>query len=500
VSEPEVVDGYGGWRVPRSPGIVGLDLAGSVILIGGVLVVIVTIMFGGIWIALGMLALLGLVLGLMMVKDRHGVNGVQRLGTRIGWRATRRAGSHQYRSGPIGKTRHGACQLPGLMARTQLHEFNDSWGRPFAVISLPTRGHYAIVFSAQPEGGSLVEHEQQEQWVARFGLALSALGEEDGLIGAQITVETNPDTGRELKDEVLRRLDPDAPDLARRALLEVADTYPAGSAHTRAWITFVFASELDGRRLSVNEFGQAVKPRVRALGERFHGAGVGAVQPLSAQEVCELTRVAYDPAAGPLIEENRLAGIPTPLRWGDVGPTGHETGWDHYRHDSGLSMTWGMTVAPRGIVQSSVLARLLEPSRRVARKRVTLIYRLLDPGEAALQVEKDQRSAEFNVKTARRAGTAVEAEHRKARQTAQEQERGAGLVDFSILVTATVDGTDPDAKAIAEATITNLAPTARIALRKLYGSQDSAFAGALPLGVLLPEYLRVPRAVRRAAA
>ena len=37
-----------------------------------------------------------------------------------------------------------------------------------------------------------------------------------------------------------------------------------------------------------------------------------------------------------------------------------------------------MTQAPRGLVQSGVLARLLAPHRDIARKRVTLLYRPID--------------------------------------------------------------------------------------------------------------------------
>jgi hypothetical protein len=33
-------------------------------------------------------------------------------------------------------------------------------------------------------------------------------------------------------------------------------------------------------------------------------------------------------------------------------------------------------------------------------------------------------------------------------------------------------------------------------LRVVYGSQDSAFAAALPLGLVLPKHLRVPGEVR----
>lgn len=240
MNEIRVVEGYSHWRVPRSPGIAGLDLAGSVLLIGGVLLVIVTIMFGGLWLALGMLVILGVALAMMMVKDRHGINGVARVSTRMAWRSTRRSGARQYRSGPLGKTLHGGCELPGLLSKTELSEFNDSWGQPFAVLSLPTRGHYAIVFSVQPEGGSLVDHDQQEQWVARYGMALSQLGEENGVIGCQVTVETGPDSGRELHDQVVRRLDPNAPELARRALMELTETYPASSC-----------------RLGINDFRRA---------------------------------------------------------------------------------------------------------------------------------------------------------------------------------------------------------------------------------------------------
>jgi hypothetical protein len=491
---------YGNWRVPKSPGIAGLDLLGSVLLLGGVLTVIVTIMFAGLFPALGLLMILGLTLGMLTIKDRHGINGAQRIATRRGWRTAYKTRQHQYRSGPIGRVRHGACQLPGVLAPTKLTEFADSWGRPFAVLSLPTPGHYSITFSAQPEGGSLVDREQTDEWVARFGLALAQLGEEVGVIAAAVTIETVPDTGRELYQQVARRIDPNAPALARATLLEVTDRYPAGSAQTRAWITLVFASELDGKRLKVDEFANAVKPRVRALGESFHGSGVGLVQPLSAQELCETARIAFDPAVGELLEANRLDGVETPLRWSEVGPTGHQAGWDSYLHDSGLSVTWGMTIAPRGTVQSSVLTKLLAPSSRVARKRVTVIYRVIDPGDAATLVERDQRTAEFNLGTARRKSKSKIAEVEKADQTAKEQERGAGLVDFAMLVTATVDANDPDAKAIAEAAIDNLASTARITLRKLYGSQDSAFAASLPLGVLLPDYLRVPKLVQKATA
>ena len=65
-----------------------------------------------------------------------------------------------------------------------------------------------------------------------------------------------------------------------------------------------------------------------------------------------------------------------------------------------------------------------------------------------------------------------------------------------MIVTATALSFEqlPDVKAA----IDNLAATARIQLRPVYGSQDSAFAAALPLGLVLPKHLRVPSEIRAA--
>ena len=65
------------------------------------------------------------------------------------------------------------------------------------------------------------------------------------------------------------------------------------------------------------------------------------------------------------------------------------------------------------------------------------------------------------------------------------------------MVTATVDGNDATARQVARATVETLGQTGRLMLRPLYGSQDSAFVGALPIGVALPEYMAVPREIRR---
>ena len=67
-------------------------------------------------------------------------------------------------------------------------------------------------------------------------------------------------------------------------------------------------------------------------------------------------------------------------------------------------------------------------------------------------------------------------------------------MNFAMLVTATV--TDLDRSADARAAIDNISATARVTLRPVYGSQDSAFAAALPLGFVLREHIQIPAEIR----
>ena len=163
-----------------------------------------------------------------------------------------------------------------------------------------------------------------------------------------------------------------------------------------------------------------------------------------------------------------------------------------------------MSVAPRGTVRSSVLEHLLAPHPRIDRKRVTMLYRPVDSARAARIVEQDKRNADVRATSTKRPSSRVLVEQRAATATADEEAAGAGLLSFGMLVTATVasTGTDPvNGEAALEdamATVDNLAATARLTLRPAYGSQDSAFTAALPLGLHLPAHLKVPDSIREA--
>lgn len=489
---------YGNWRKPQSAGIGQFGLIGTGLLLGSLIVVILTVGIFGILPALVVGLVLSLMLTTLVIRDRHGRTLLQRAAVRIGWRRARSSGSHLYRSGPLGQNPWGTFQLPGLAARSTLSEGRDAWDRPFALLHMPTTNHYTVVFGTEPDGASLVDQRDVDVWVAHWGEWLASLAEEPSLVAASVTVETAPDSGARLHREVNARIDPSAPDIARAMLEEVMETYPAGSATIKAYValTFTAAPRDGGKRRDTQDVARDLAARLPGLTQGLSGTGAGAARPLSAQQLCEVVRVAYEPRAAPLIDEAYSAGTVPELDWSDVGPAATEARWDSYRHDGATSITWSMSAAPRSAVQSSVLLRLLLPHRDIARKRVTMLYQPMPSAAAARTVEADKRNADFRVSSADRPSARALREKAAADKTAQDEASGNGLVSFGMLVTATsLHHTDLDDL---EAAIRNLAGAARITLRPVYGSQDSAFAACLPLGLVLPKHLKVPAELRAA--
>lgn len=481
---------YGNWRKPTSPGIGRLGLLGTLILLGG-LVTAVLAMLMSLMAGIVVMVVTAVVLAPLLIQDRHGRTALQAMTARIAWWRGRSQGWHLYRSGPLGITAHGSFRLPGLLAPSKLVTAQDSYGRPFAMVVMPQTGHYTAVLECGADGAALVDQDQVDTWVAHWGQWLASLSFEPGLVAASVTIETAPDLGHRLEREVSTSLAPDAPALAAQALREIITTYPSGSAQvsTRIAVTYSAMPRPGAKKRTLEEMAREVGTRLPGLTSNLAMTGAGTARPMTAEDLTAAVRIAYDPDTQRLLE----AADPGELSWDDAGPAAAQEAWDHYRHDSGLSITWGMSEAPRGEVLSNVLTGLVSPHRDIARKRVTLLYRPHDPGTAARIVERDRKDARFRISganAAARDAIAVAA----ADQSAREEAKGAGLVRFAMLVTATVRSAD-DLKTAAAA-IDTLAPPARVQLRRVYGAQAAAFAAALPVGIVLPSHLQVPSIIR----
>lgn len=484
-SETVRVRTYGNFRRPTTAGLLGLGSWGTGTLFAGLIMVVLVVMTAGLFWGAAAFAAMSVVLAAVALRDQHGSSVLDRVTAwAVHHRAVRR-GATLYRSGPLGSTPWGTCQLPGLAAGLRLSEHRDAYARDFALIHCPATATYTVVIACEPDGAALVDQPQIDSWVADWGHWLDSLGEEPGVEAASVTIETAPDSGHRLVHEINGSLDPGAPAFAKAMLAEIAATYPTGSSTIQAWVTITFqAVSISGKRRSATEVGRDLAARLPGLTGALASTGAGATRLVDAAELCEIVRIAYDPITATQIASAHTADEVVDLDWADVGPVAHQSDWDAYRHDSGWSVTWQMSQPPRGNVQSSVLARLLAPHPRVDRKRVTLLYRPINPAVAAAMVEADLRAARFRATSTERPTARSVIDTRSAEATAAEEAAGAGLLNFSALITATV--TDQDRLPEARAAVDTLAATARLRIRPCYGAQVAAFAAALPLGLIQP--------------
>ncbi|MEU6602921.1 SCO6880 family protein [Streptomyces flaveolus] len=486
---------YGNWRRPRRPGLGPLGLVGTFGVFGG-LVLTLLVSLISLVAAIVVVVPLAFVLAPLTVRTQDGRNLYQLLALRVGWFRRRAKGAHTYVSGPLSQRPGGRYRPPGLLSQVTVSEGHDAYDRAFGVLHHPGRNLYTIVLGCEPDGGSLVDPDQVDIWVASWGQWLARLSHEPQLRGASVIVETAPDPGTRLANEVLPRIREDAPAAAQAVMREVVERYPSASSEMHTYIALTYGVPA-GQKRQQSEIITELAIRIPGLLAGLVGAGGGTAYPLSAERISEVVRVAYDPAVAGEVLSVRAQHGGTGLEWEDAGPAATYETVNSYQHDSGVSRTWMLTLAPRGTVQSNVLRGLLEAAPGTRRKRVALVYRPIDPATSARIVEADRRAAQFMATSGKgmvqaRAASEVQA----AEQTAAEEAAGAGLVEFSLMVTVTVDSQEQ----LADATVTvrNLQAAARLALRPADRMQAAAFTCTLPVGVLPWEQTLVPQALQEA--
>jgi hypothetical protein len=486
---------YGNWRRPRRPGLGPFGLVGTIGLFGG-LVLDLLVSLISLQITLVVIVIQCVFLLPLAVRTQDGRNVYQLTALRIGWFRRKAKGVTTYVSGPLSQRPGGKFRPPGLLSRVKVTEGRDAYDQPFGVLHHPSRNLYTIVLGCEPDGGSLVDPDQIDNWVAAWGHWLARLSSEPNLRGASVIVETAPDTGTRLANEVLPRIDPGAPAAARAVMEEVVQRYPTASSEMHTYLTLTYGMPPGQKRKSEDIIAD-LAIRIPGLLDGVVRAGGGPAAPLSAENIAEVVRVAYDPAvAGDVLEARAVHGG-TGLDWDDAGPAAAVEKVNAYQHDSGVSRTWMLTLAPRGTVRAQVLRGLLEDAPGTRRKRVALLYRPIDPATSARIVEADRRAAQF-MATSRRGMVQARAanEVRAAEQTAVEEATGAGLVEFSLMVTVTVDS-DAELED-ANVTVRNLLAGARLLMRPADRMQAAAFSCTLPVGILPWEHTLMPRELKEA--
>lgn len=481
---------YGGWRRRRGIGLFGLGAGGTAGVLGTLLILIILAAVNPATLAYAAPPVLaGGALGLARPGGEPlAVTALRR--ARWQYAASRRY--TRYRAHVVAE-HSPAYRLPGVLAPLELADAEDGYGGRYGLVHDRRTGLLTAALRVIPASTWLANRADADTWVANWGGWLASLGYLPAVRHVTVTVDTAPEPGTSLADSVAASLDPAAPLAARQIMGELAAAAPAAAADvdTRVSVSFdpkAFPGAPGDMTAAAAETGRALYGLESALGT----CGVTVLGRATASEIAGLVRTAFDPASRG--EVNRLLaaarnGGPG-LDWAEAGPVGAQEEPGCYRHDSGISVTWAWSQAPRQNVTADVLARLVAPGRWP--KRVALQYRPFGASQATRVLESEVNAAQFRATYRRRTGrdeTARDA-HDQARavQAAAEEAAGAGVCLVSAYVTVTVAAETDLPQAVAETEAS--AESSRIRLRRMTYAQAAGHAATLGVGICPAELAR----------
>lgn len=473
---------YGNTFKPRTFGLGKFDRKGTMVLGGAVFAGFIGInIFQSLGVKIIVIFTLLLIGILTYARDKHGMTAMDRLTERSQHMLNRFKRRNIYKAPLTGST-----PLPPPLASTYLSEHVDGYGRAFALVHYPEVSQVAVVLHCQPTGGELYDEEVINQMVAAWGGFGAAFTDQPGVAQYTATVETGPSYGYSDARAVEGFIDPTAPELAQQITRETAAQGTAATNATTVNVTVTFNISTKALRATKNpESADAmiagdVKLRLPFLIEQLKSAGGGLVRPATKEDLPESVRLAYDPKMAETLESARASGTVANIDWVESGPASAIAAWDHYVHDSGVSVTFRMTAAPQGTITHDSFSALFGPHPSIHRKRVVLIRHVIDSADGI-----DIAESAFNNARTRAEGTRATATDLTAKNIAErvrnEVTDGSPLEKFTVLITITVlDPEDlPDAVAAVEH---SLARMARIRTRIMYGSQELGFAAGLGIG------------------
>ena len=372
--------------------------------------------------------------------------------------------------------------LPGVLAPLRPLEIDDGRGGRHALLWHRGTGDLTAVLRCSPIGLDLADPDRADAWVASWGALLADLGYQPLVRHLAVTVDTAPTGGATVRDHVAAALDPGAPGLSRRIMAELADLTPATTAETHTWVAVCLdPTRATPRPQDLLAAAVEVGQRLPGIENQLAACGVAVLGRAGTGWLTGRIRAAFDPHARPVVPgepDDRQA-----LAWTEAGPVAASERWEHYRHEGGLSVTWGLREAPRQAVAAAVLAPLLAPGPFP--RRVTWLYHPYPADQAASRVENEITSGQVRrawAERTRRDETQRERDDRgRAIQSAREEAEGAGLGRFTLYVTTTV--LDDEHLPAAVADVEQRAGQAKLRLRRLRGAQAAGFAAGLGIGI-----------------
>ncbi|WP_424216688.1 SCO6880 family protein (plasmid) [Streptomyces sp. BI20] len=488
-----------GFRARHSYGVAGLSKSGTLVTVGALSLAafLCTVVPSSLFLTLPVI-----LVGVALANTRlHGMSALAYHLAAHRWRRASHAEETSFRR--VLLPFPDALELPGPAAATTLLRAHDPiTGRSVGVVHDRRTGHMSLTTLLAPAGSLTAPLLTVENQVRGWAGVLDGMAGDPRVKGASVTIQITPGAGEALADDVALRADPDAPPLARALLEELVRTTPRATASVVPWLT-VTVDPRPASGLSAEDAASLSpsRERVRGGAERsgdvelfdkvaealrtvdaidLSGTGTDVLRRADDLDLRRLVRCAYDPAPATLAAPDAAF---RELSWGECGPQAAEDGFTEYVHDGAVSQSWVLREMPHRPVPYSVLLPLLSPGRY--QRRVTLLYRVLDPlaGQAVLEREiaHAENRAHTTVHLKGRPTWAQRADQRRAELAAAQAARGAQVVDWTLIVTATADSAEALSSARQEVERA-VAATRGIRLRPAFGAQAATFAAGLPLG------------------
>ena len=157
---------------------------------------------------------------------------------RLRWWHGTTAGHTSYRA-EIVKRHTGVLQLPGTLAATELLSAEDGYGGRYGLVRDQRTGYLTATLRVVPTSTWLADTGDADGWVANWGGWLASLGYLPAVRWVTVTVDTAPDPGSTLTDQVAAAIDTSAPRAALHIMDQLVATAPAAAADvdTRVSIT-----------------------------------------------------------------------------------------------------------------------------------------------------------------------------------------------------------------------------------------------------------------------
>lgn len=408
----------------------------------------------------------------------------------------KKKGYTSYRPGPSSDLPDGSYRAPGLLAPTEMQQYQESYGKDYGFLWDPSRKTGTVFFSVSAPGLQLLDREFINSMVSQWSAYHREAGIQASILQVAAVTETTIDPGTRLPQAVeqFRSFagDHQVPVAAREVIDQVVEIENRQKPRVEHIISMTFSARaIPNAGLPARDshsLAEEISTVMNGFAEGLSASSSGAVTIMDAQSITDYYFTCYNPDKDTAVDQARQEPGGTGLVWENIGPTYHEAEADYYEHSKFYSKSFQMWRPPMSLFHEDSLKALLEPDSKLVKKRVTLFFRPQAPDASQKIALEAVNHAKFaKGQKGNKGGSTAEANKQKAERTENEMGMGALMVPFSMIATITTDNPEKFPNLAAE--LKRKGSTGiMIQLREATMSHDAAFAMGLGAGLVPNDY------------